>query len=147
MKTDYCRRHGCEFEEPTEVIVEDRAVIWIYQCIHQPTKSHVDTKRDEIYEEPMGPRCEEEKVIRFDLVGVVFEDVWFSAKESWPEQIESAFIDLEIDAYQNELLSPFHRKRSESNVSVVDVDPDEDSGHVVLEMETDYGHIQARYGA
>jgi len=142
MKTDYCRKYGCEYEEPTAVIVEDDAVIWHYQCIHQPTKVH--SSEYMTVHEPMGPRCENTEVIRFDLQYVEYDDARYSPEEieEYPD-IEAAYIELEIEAYNTDPLD--HHSDEETEIEIIDVDPDEEMGHVELGMDTEYGYIEVRY--
>ncbi len=147
MKTDHCRKYGCEYEEPDAVIVEDDAVIWHYQCIHQPTKVHYG--EFDTVSEPMGPRCENTEVIRFDLQYVEYDGKRYSPEELFEvehSEVEAAYIELEIEAYQSEVLDHTHPPyKPETEIEIISVDPDMDSGHVKLAMDTEYGYVKVRY--
>lgn len=60
--------HTCFYEPDKEnyPYIEDGKAVFVKRCTWQPTKTHMDDKRDEIYNEPMGPQCGHEVTHEFE---------------------------------------------------------------------------------
>jgi len=102
-------------------VFEDGAAIFIEVCRWQPTKTHTDHARDEIYHEPIGPKCGEERRTRMDA-----SYIWYPSGQGapvpepgkeLPERIEEGLIEVEQAA-------------ATDDAELVNVDPDPDCGEV-----------------
>lgn len=131
------RQHTHRWEPDEECpIFEDGAAIFAEVCRWQPTKAHTDYARDEIYSEPMGPECGEERYIRFDAAYIVEQGrtpTLYHIPDDWSD----------VDEVTERAWEAVESGLGEAGLTeVVEVDPDPDDGRVVVE-NADYRLVYA----
>lgn len=102
---------------------EDAAAIFIEVCRHQRTRSHADYDRDEVYHEPMGPECDEDRSYRFEARTLTVDGTNSDVPgdpADWAETLEDHLEELMIAA-------------ADETADRVNIDPDPDTGEVVIE--------------